>query len=120
MFILEVDMPESRAISVEVYLMQSRSKMRNAGDKMEELTANSGDTSTAGKIVKTLGKSTPWIAVAATAGQGIGKILSGMKDRQMGFLSMDESFQADASGVFDRTNKFSTGFGELQWSWIVS
>ena len=119
MFILERAIPASGSISVNVYLMQSRSKLRNSGEKMDELTSAAKGESAAAKIVKTLGKSTPWIAVASTAGNAIGKILSDVKDRQLGFLSLSEDFQDDKAGDNNRKNKFSTGFAELDWTWSL-
>lgn len=68
-----------------------------------------------------MGATNPWVSVGV---KGIGKVgtaLSKIKDRQLGFINLDEHFNSDgeADEELERKNKLSTGFGEVGWSWVV-
>ncbi|MEQ9300911.1 MAG: hypothetical protein RIF33_20220 [Cyclobacteriaceae bacterium] len=51
----------------------------------------------------------------------VGSALSKIKDRQLGFVNMDEHFNGDGEEdeELERKNRLSTGFGEVGWSWVV-
>jgi len=124
MFLLERAMPADGTLRVSVYVMQQRDGLRKAGNIIEELGSMGGDNNVA-SVLKSLGGATPWTVVGGLAGKGIsgvGKLLEEAKDRQLGFISMDESFTND----FDNTNevprsaKLASGNAEIAWSWVLA
>jgi len=121
LFVIERPMPVDRRIKVRVYLCQSRKKIRSLGDSLKDLNASlSGD---AFEIVDELmGTTIPWLVVAKKAAPMIGTALSKIKDRDMGFVSMDESFDKDVkqNSVLERANEFSTGEARIEWKWKVN
>lgn len=123
LFVFQRDMPSSGSINVDVYLMQSRQKMRNTGGVLDTVNEEANQKGLAGTVVKTLGKATPWTAVGTVAGKGLGtisNIMSGMKDKQLGFISMSEDFSGMPEGTSTRKNRFASGFAELEWAWNLS
>ena len=69
-----------------------------------------------------MGSGVPWLVVAKKALPMIGKILGSMKDRDMGFVNMDERFGSEfKTGVkAERHIEFSTGEAKIWWKWSVS
>lgn len=121
LFVIERPMPADRRIKVHIYLRQSRKNIRSLGDSLKDLNASlSGD---AFEIVDELmGTTVPWLVVAKKAVPMIGTALSKIKDRDMGFVSMDESFDKDVkqNSVLERANEFSTGEARIEWKWKVN
>lgn len=122
--LLECPIPSDQTVRLGLYLMQDRRGLRNTGDAMDELGGMMNKAGAAGTIVKALGGASPWIAIGGLAVQGVagvGKLLEKVQDRQLGYISMDESFDND----FAKTNEVSrkaqlySGNAELSWSWIA-
>lgn len=121
LFVIERGMPEDKRIKAHVYLRQSRKDVRDLGESLNDMKAALGGD--AFEIVDDLlGASVPWLVVAKKALPMIGKILSKTKDRDMGFVNMDESFKSefDQNGIVERANSFSTGEAKIWWKWSVS
>jgi len=121
MFVIERGIPEDKRIKAHVYLRQSRKDVRDLGESLNDMKAALGGD--AFEIVDDLlGASVPWLVVAKKALPMIGKILSKTKDRDMGFVNMDESFKSefDQNGIVERANSFSTGEAKIWWKWSVS
>lgn len=120
LFAIERAMPDDKQIKVHVYLRHSREKVRNLGKSLSDLkTALGGD---AFEIVEgLLGTANPWLVVARKALPMIGIILSKTSDRDMGFVSMDESFdkKEEKTAVLRRGNNFSTGEAKIWWKWKI-
>lgn len=114
---------DRKKIRVRAWLMHSRKNTRNAGTVIKEVC---GFLNKKGAPIATaLGGTNPWVAIGIAANQGIGKIgkaLSKIKDREMGFVSMDETIGPEFESVteVDRSNKLSTGWATLCWAWGVS
>ena len=49
------------------------------------------------------------------------RILKNVKDRELGFLTLDMDFSTFAKGETERviTRKVSTGFAEITWKWKI-
>ncbi|GET24891.1 hypothetical protein NT017_12200 [Prolixibacter sp. NT017] len=121
LFILERDMPEDRRIKVRVYLRHCRKHTRSAGEMLQQVKGQLGkhafdivgDMLGAGAL--------PWLVISKEALPLIGGILRSIKDRDFGFVSMDEEFdeEFETQTELDRMNNFSTGDARIVWSWSV-
>ncbi len=120
LFVLEREMPADRTIRVRAFLKHNRKSVRDAGDILGSIEKGLGDN-VLGTITNILGSSSPWIVIAKTAMGIVGKVLSNIKDRDFGYLSMDEEFGPEFEGKkeLDRVNRFTTGNARLRWSWRV-
>lgn len=121
LFVLEKPMPEGRRISVDVYLRHSRKGLRNVGNVLQDIKTELGTD--AFDIVNGLLKTTnPWLVAAKSAVPLLGGILSKIKDRDLGFVNMGESFgtEFETQTEQDRTNRFSTGEAEITWTWSIN
>ena len=120
LFVIERELPSDKRIKVRVYLRQSRKNTRNLGDALKDMKKTLGGD--AFEIVSDImGSSVPWLVVAKKAFPIIGNVLSNIKDRDMGFVSMDESFSTEfAQGEkVIRSNEFSTGEANISWKWSL-
>jgi len=121
MFVIEREFPADNRIKARVYLRQSRKTTRSIGNALTDLQKTLGGD--AFEIVTDImGSGVPWLVVAKKALPMIGKILGNMKDRDMGFVNMDERFGSEFKpGVkAERHAEFSTGEAKIWWKWSVS
>lgn len=122
LFVVERAIPDDRRIKVHVYLRHCRKSARNLGEALKDLqTSLGGDVF--GIVNDLLGTSVPWLVVAKKAVPMIGNLISKIKDKDMGFVSMDEAFKADDLGqnkTLVRSNTFSTGEAKIWWKWKVT
>ena len=121
LIVLERDMPENRSLKVRLYLRHSRKTARDAGALLQDIMDNLGGDAI-GIVTDIMGKSTPWLAIAAKALPLIGQILTKIPDRDFGFVNMDEVFGDDFENQTeqDRNNIFSSGDAKIVWCWSVS
>jgi len=120
LFVIEREMPEDRTLKVRVYLRHSRQKLRDAGKLLQDIKGELGTD--AFEIAENiLGTTNPWLVVAKKALPLIGGILSKIKDRDFGFVNMDEEFgpEFESQTELDRENTVSTGQARIVWSWSV-
>ena len=118
--IMERDLPVDRSITTRLYLRHSHQTIRDLGAILQDIKGKLGGDAL--NIVSgILGTTSPWLVVAKEAVPLIGGILKNIKDRDFGFLSLDEVFDDEFSnqGELDRENKFSTGQASLCWSWSI-
>jgi hypothetical protein len=71
-----------------------------------------------------LGGANPWIAIAQNilgVSGLIGKFLKESKDRNLGFINMDERFTQEEidQNEIDRVG-FITSTGKAGWTWVIS
>ncbi len=119
LFVIERDMPADRRISVRVYLRHSRKNVRTTGEVLSEIKEELGSDAF-GTVTNVLGiTGAPWLVVSKYAVGTIGKVLRKIKDRDFGFVSMDEEFgdEFENQTELDRENTFSTGEASIVWSW---
>ena len=114
--ILEIDMPETNSIDVGIVMMQSRKKLRTIAAKLNDLKKDL-DVS-ALKLIKLT--NIQWYAIDKGF-DIIAGVLENIKDRNMGFVSMDEQFGDEfiENPNRKRSNKLSTGEAEINWVWEV-
>ena len=120
MFVIERQLPADKRIKVRVYLRQSRNKVRNLGEALHDLQKLLGGDAF-GIVTDIVGSEFPWLVVAKKAFPMIGKVLSNIKDRDMGLVTMDEYFGDEYSSEMkvERHNTFSTGEAKIWWKWSV-
>ncbi|NLR92197.1 MULTISPECIES: hypothetical protein [Flammeovirga] len=120
LFVLDRDMPRNRRLKVRVFLRHSRDNIRNAGKLLTDVENALGDEAY-GQVTNLLGRSNPWLVIGQEAVQKVGAILSNIKDRDFGMITMDEEFgpEFENQSELDRENKFSTGDARLVWSWAT-
>jgi len=119
LFVIEREMPADRRMSLRVYLRHSRKSVRNTGELLSEIQEELGSDAF-GVVTDVLGiAGAPWLVVSKYAMGAIGKALRKIKDRDFGFVSMDEEFgdEFENQTELDRTNTFSTGEASIVWSW---
>lgn len=122
LYILSRDMPKSRELNVHIYLRHSRQPTRNFAAILAKLTdVLKAD---AGAIVeKNLSDvaNVPWISIAKTGLELLGRVLATIPDRDMGFMSVFERFgnEFEIQTEIDRHRFFSTGDASLVYSWSV-
>ena len=120
LFVIERPMPEDRTLKTRVYLRHSRQKERDAGKLLQNMKEELG-TDAFDVVSDVLGTTNPWLAVAKKAVPLIGGILTKIKDKDFGFVNMDEEFgpEFENQTELDRSNTFSTGDADIVWSWSV-
>lgn len=120
LLVLEREMPVDRTIKVRAFLMHSRKSARQMGDILKDMQDGFGSDAI-GVVTDLLGSATPWLVVAKSAFGLIGGILKKIKDRDFGYLVMDEEFGPEFDGQveLDRTNHFTTHQAKIRWSWRI-
>lgn len=118
--ILEREMPVDRSLKVRLFLKHSRQSARNVGNILGDIEKELGGE-VLGTVTNILGSASPWLVVAKSAFKLVGNILSKIKDRDLGYLSMDEDFEEEFDGKkeLDRTNKTTTADAKIRWSWKI-
>lgn len=118
--VLERPMPDDRTLRVRVYLRHSNQPARTTGDVLGEIRDELGND-VIETVVGLFGGAMPWIVLTKAAFDLIITVLRNVKDKDMGFLSLDEHFTKEflENGELDRSNTFSTGDATLTWSWSV-
>jgi hypothetical protein len=113
--IFQGDLPEDESIDIRLCMMQSRTKLRNTAEIVADVT---GELSAKGlKEIISL-SNVQWFVIDAGL-DVITNILSKVKDRNMGFVSMDEEFEEEFNikPSWQRTRKLSSGKAQLTWVW---
>lgn len=123
LFVLQQGMPADFSFQVRIWVMQSRRSTREIGNVIKDigsfLTQNDGIQAVESKFgIK------DWLIADKAINEGIGGIgnaLVNIKDRNLGFVNLDEYFghAFDNDPEKDFHNKVSTGFAELGWTWMV-
>ncbi len=120
--VIEIDMPDTRALQARGWVMHSRRDVRRAGEVIAGITDGLGTTAV--PLVDGFLGANPYWAIAKAALNGLGDVGEGLKkvqDRNMGFISFDEQFgpEFEENIELDRVNNLSTGWGRLVWTWSV-
>ena len=114
------EMPTNKIINTRLYLRHSHQATRNLGETLQniktELGADGFDIAS-----DILGTANPALVIAKKAMPLIGGILKKIKDRDFGFVSMDETFGDEFSTArsLNRENNFSTGEAKIKWNWSI-
>lgn len=118
LLLLRRAMPASKELNVHFYVRHSRSSVRTVGEVLKDIQTEIGNDAM-GTISDILGTTNPWLIIAKAALPLIGKILTKVPDRDMGFISMFERFgkEFEDDGNIDRqkTGAFST----VVYTWAI-
>ena len=108
-------LPEDNYVDLRLCMMQSRKRLRNT----VEIIADVKDTFKVKGLKEILSISRLQWYVLDVGIDAVTGILSNAKDRDMGFISMDEEFGEEfvQNPNQRRTMKVSTGKAELTWVW---
>lgn len=116
MFINEI--PESKSLCVSIYVMHSREKTRNLAQMTNQMQSSTG-----GKLLKQASKlagvSNPVIMIAGTAINLVTGFLSKIKDKQLGCVTCDESFNDEFLNYPRITRKRMADEIEMEYAWII-
>jgi hypothetical protein len=118
LLLLRRNMPTTKELNVHFYVRHSRSSVRTAGQVMGDIQNEMGDGDKE-TITDILGTTNPWLVVSKGALPIIGKILTKIPDRDMGFISMFERFGEEffEDGEIDR--KKTGAYSTVVYSWAV-
>lgn len=111
-------LPPTKELNVHFYVRHSRSSVRTVGEVLRDIQEEIGDDGM-GTISEILGTTNPWLVIAKAALPLIGKILTKIPDRDMGFISMFERFgkEFEDDGNIDRQK--TGGFSTVVYTWAV-
>ena len=119
LYVLSQKLPDDREANVHLYLMHSRKSLRQFGDTVKQLGDKLGKNNF--EIVEdVLGKNIPGLVIAKKSASIIGKLISKIPDRKMGFVSCFERFgsEFETEIEIDRRKEFS-GPASLVYSWSL-
>jgi hypothetical protein len=126
LFVLERSMPSDRSLRTRMWLVQSRKNSRKSGEvlaKLSDMVQSEAGDLLSDSLGQLLGSGNPWIAVGKSivwiTGL-IGEFLKASRDRNLGFIGMDEHFTEEEieQGEVDRVG-FVTSVGKAGWTWVV-
>lgn len=118
LLLLSREMPINNELNVHCYVRHSRSDVRDAGTIMKDIKNEIG-ADAFGEITDILGTANPWLVISKAAIPLIGRVLSKVKDREMGFISMFERFGEEfkLDGEVDREK--TGGFSTIVYTWSI-
>ncbi len=121
LYILSRELPKDREVNVHIYLFHSRRSLNKFGEILGDIEKGLGNEALG--IAKTLigAAGVPWLEVAAKAIKLIGKVITEIPDRDMGFVSAFERFgpEFEITGEIDREKEFSSRDASIVYSWSV-
>ncbi len=112
--ILHCNLPQENYIDVRMIMMHSRKNMRAVGAKIKEIKK----VLNVAELLPVRISRIQWYAIDKGF-DIVASILENIKDRNMGFVSMDEEFNAEfeQNPNQKRSNTLSTGEAEISWVW---
>lgn len=118
LFLLSREMPKNRELNVHCYVRHSRSDLRDAGAIMKDIKEEIGSEAL-GEISNILGSTNPWLVISKVTIPLIGKVLTKVKDREMGFISMFERFGEEFKNDGEVDREKTGGFATIVYTWSV-
>jgi hypothetical protein len=118
LFILSRKMPKNRELNVHVYTMHSRRSLNEIGKILKDIESGIGG-SALGIVTDILGTSNPWLTIARKALPLIGQVMEKIPDRNMGFITMFERFDAEFEKQVEVDREARGGHISIVYSWAV-
>ena len=114
MRVLHCNLPEEKYVDVRMIMLQSRKNLRTIGAKISEIKKELNVS----ELLPVKLSRIQWYAIDKGFDIVAG-ILENIKDRNMGFVSMDEEFNVEfeQNPNQKRSNALSTGEAEISWVW---
>lgn len=118
LFLLQREMPLNRELNVHCYVRHSRSSIRNIGEILKNIKSEIGGDLVDG-IANITSTVNPILVIAKETLPLVGKVLSGIHDRDMGFISMFERFGSEFEEDEEIDRKKTGGFSTIVYTWSV-
>jgi hypothetical protein len=119
--LLESEVPTNKSLNVRFWLKHSRNNTRKVSDYIVDIKSKLGGEGL--DILNTAFKiNNPWLVLTSAGLSIIGNILSKVKDRDLGFVSMREVFDDNLidQTELDRWNNTTTNDATIVWSWSLN
>lgn len=118
LLLLSRDLPPNRELNVHFYVMHSRRSNREIGSVLQQIVTGVGKKAL-GISSDILGIPTPWLQVARSGLPLIGQILSGIPDRNLGFVNMFERFGPEFERETEVDRESRGGHVTVVYTWAV-
>ena len=117
-------MPADYSVQCRLWLMQTRSEIVEVGHILKSISTYLEGSEVIQDVEKLMGVANQWVFAGKAINKGIGGVseaISKLKDRNLGFINMDEHFGPEIlkTGEIDLHNTLSSGYAELSWTWSV-
>jgi hypothetical protein len=128
LFVLERDIDTSTtpAVKARVWLIHDRASARRTSELISEISGAVKDLGGQLETVNSaLNTALPWFHVVSSAAVPVSSIVAKItglvKDRNMGFLSMDEAFSHDEINAGEVSGEYqsSSGYFSLRYTWVI-
>ncbi len=117
LLLLSRKMPTSRELNVHFHVMHSRRSTRDIGTVLNDIKSATGKKALG--MVEALGVTTPWLRIAREGLPLVGKVLSTIPDRNLGFISMFERFGAEFEQETEIDREVRGGHVTAVYSWSL-
>jgi hypothetical protein len=118
LLLLSRELPASRELNTQLYIMHSRRSGRELGNILVQFGQLLGHE-VIGKEAELLGLASPWLRLAKTALPKVGKSLSGLSDRNLGFINMYERFGPEFEQNVELVRESRGGHVTVRYSWSI-
>lgn len=124
LFVLKHAMPTDYNAKARLWVMHSRKSLKSVGTILTDISNFMGQVD---GIVSNIGvaMTQPWLIAEKAANKGIGGVGAAIDQlpntRNLGFVNLDEHFghEFDKTGERDASNRLSTAYAEVGWTWEV-
>lgn len=119
LFLLETTVPKDKTLKARMYMMHSRQFLRDVGKTISDLHKLAEDNTLVLEVLTSLKSTNPYWIVADKGLDFVEALLRKTKDRNLGFISLDEDFGSEfsTSSYQKRTNQLSSGGAKMDWAW---
>ncbi|RLL50651.1 hypothetical protein D8Y20_11485 [Mariprofundus sp. EBB-1] len=117
--VFESRMPKDRQISVRLNLVRSKGKTRKRSAVIERGAIFMDDIAEVLKLEKIPNF---WVKAGVLSNKAVGKVshmIAETKDKDLGFVSLDERFEENCPKILCRDNQLISGEATLYWRWII-
>ena len=118
LLLLSRDLPASRELNTQLYIMHSRRSGRELGGILIQF-AQLLDNEVIGKEAELLGLASPWLRLAKAALPKVGQSLGSLPDRNLGFINMFERFGPEFEQNAELVRESRGGHVTIGYSWSI-
>lgn len=120
LFLLALPMPGNQTLSVRLWLMEARNQRKDLGKLLTGISDFVESNVEKNGLLQAIGGLNPLLITGfKTANEGlsqVGEVLAQSGDKQVGFVSLDQSFNAVTLPLICTQNLMS-GQGQISWTW---
>ena len=122
LFLFAMPMPASKTLFVRVWVMESKQKQKDLGNLLTGVADFNDNSVEKSGLFQAIGGLSPLVITGLkTANDGLAKLgaaLAQSGDKQLGFVSMDQSFET-VTLPMTCTQMMMSGEGKLSWTWLA-